>query len=113
MGRYHVEVVVLIGVCRGMQKIQDYHGITLEKVSGNVETKQEIFINGRIHEVNSFHDYGTFQNNDDFVVWGNGKDKVIKAIKHKKFKISGIMWHPERISPIRQYDLDFFKGFFK
>lgn len=105
--------VPLIGVCRGMQKIQDYHGIALEKVSGNVETKQEIFINGKIHEVNSFHDYGAFQNNDDFEVWGKGKDKVIKAIKHKKFKISGIMWHPERISPIRKFDLDFFREFFK
>tara|TARA_A100001015_G_C15034098_1_gene734962 strand:- start:3088 stop:3675 length:588 start_codon:yes stop_codon:yes gene_type:complete len=105
--------IPLIGVCRGMQKIQDFFGISLEKVEGHVQEKQEIYINKKIHKVNSFHNYGTFQNNDNFEIWAMGKDKVIKAIKHKKFQISGIMWHPERISPNRQFDINFFREFFK
>ena len=105
--------IPLIGVCRGMQKIQNYFGVPLEKVEGNVKEKQEIYIHNKIHEVNSFHDYGTFQNNSYFDVWAIGKDKVIKAIIHKNFKISGIMWHPERISPNREFDINFFKEFIK
>ena len=42
-----------------------------------------------------------------------GMDGVIKAIQHKELKISGIMWHPERISPPREYDLNYFMEFFK
>ena len=105
--------IPLIGVCRGMQKIQDFFGISLEKVEGHVQEKQEIYINKKIHEVNSFHDYGTFNNNDNFDIWAAGKDKIVKAIKHKKFRISGIMWHPERILPIRQFDINLFKEFFE
>ena len=26
-------------------------------------------------------------------------DKIIKAINHKKYKITAIMWHPERLFP--------------
>ena len=107
------ENIPLIGVCRGMQKIQDFFGIPLKKVEGHIQEKQEIYINKEIHEVNSYHEYGTYQNNDNFEIWAIGKDKVIKAIQHKKFLISGIMWHPERISPNRNFDINFFREFFK
>ena len=37
--------IPLLGVCRGMQKIQDSFGIKLDKVLGHVAKKQKITIN--------------------------------------------------------------------
>ena len=102
----------LFGVCRGMQKIQDFFGDTLEKTPGNIIENQEIFINKKKHIVNSFHDFGTYQESNEFKVWAKGHDDVVKAIDHRKYKISGIMWHPERIEPYRKYDIKYFKDFF-
>ena len=105
--------IPVIGICRGMQKIQDYFGISMQETPNNISNVQEILINNEIQIVNSFHDYGTFNDNDIFYTWAMGMDGVIKAIQHKELKISGIMWHPERISPPREYDLNYFMEFFK
>ena len=101
-----------VGVCRGMQKIQDFFGVSLEKTPNNISINQEILINKDKHIVNSFHDFGTYKDSSEFKVWAKGYDGVIKAINHEKYKISGIMWHPERINPFREYDIKYFKSLF-
>ena len=82
-----------------------FFGILLKKVE-DIFKKKDLILPKKF-EGNSYHDYGTYQNNDNFEIWAIGKDKVIKAIQDKKFKISGIMWHPERISPNRNFDINF------
>jgi gamma-glutamyl-gamma-aminobutyrate hydrolase PuuD len=104
----------LLGVCRGMQKIQDHFKIPLKKISGHVKPKQTILINGKRCVVNSFHDFATKENNDkEFEVFAIADDGVVKAIKHKKYKVFGIMWHPERMNPMRVEDIKFFVKIFK
>jgi len=104
----------LFGVCRGMQKIQDSFAIPLGKVSGHVQAKQKILINGKTCEVNSFHKFGTKKNNDkEFEVFAVAKDGVVKAIRHKKHNICAVMWHPERFAKISPEDVKLFREVFK
>ncbi len=104
--------IPLIGICRGMQKIQEFFGIKLTRVQGNIQENQEIYIDGEKHNVNSYHEYGTKINNENFNIWAIGKNNIIKGISHNSHKISGVMWHPERIVPNREYDINLFREFF-
>lgn len=104
----------LFGVCRGMQKIQDFFKIKIEKTPNHIAENQKIFINKKLQEVNSYHNFGTKNNNPkEFEISAIAKDGVIKGIEHKKYNISAIMWHPERIEPFRKEDIKLFKGVFK
>lgn len=104
--------IPLLGVCRGMQIIQDYFGVKLIKVFGHIAKKQSVEINGKMNTVNSFHCFGSFDTTDDLTVWARSKDSLIKAVSHKKYPIWAIMWHPERMKPFRKQDINLFKSFF-
>jgi N5-(cytidine 5'-diphosphoramidyl)-L-glutamine hydrolase len=102
----------LIGVCRGMQVIQDYFGIKLQKVKGHIIKEQKISINEVPGKVNSFHCWGTDQTNESLDVWARADDGIIKAVKHRSKNILGIMWHPERFDPFRSEDIIMFNNYF-
>lgn len=89
----------VLGVCHGMQVIQSRYGVTLEAVAGHVMPEQDILINGVRTQVNSYHRYGTRSSSNDLPVWAVADDGVVKAVRHVKLPIVGIMWHPERIKP--------------
>ncbi|MEZ5813110.1 MAG: gamma-glutamyl-gamma-aminobutyrate hydrolase family protein [Alphaproteobacteria bacterium] len=103
----------VLGVCRGMQVIQDYYGVPLERVRGHVLSEQVVEINRNPEIVNSFHDFGTYEMADDLDVWAKAEDGLVKAIRHKNKPVTGIMWHPERISPFSLRDVNIFNTFFK
>ena len=57
-----------------------------------------LILNIKIISVNSFHDFGFNKK-----TLGKGlrplllsKDNIIEYIKHEKYALHGIMWHPER-----------------
>jgi gamma-glutamyl-gamma-aminobutyrate hydrolase PuuD len=102
----------LIGVCRGMQFIQHFFGVRLHPVEGHVMEKQVVTVGGRQQEVNSYHRYGASETVNELRVWGISKDNIIKAITHVNHPIAGIMWHPERFSPFRQFDICWFQDFY-
>ncbi|OFW80384.1 MAG: hypothetical protein A2887_05475 [Alphaproteobacteria bacterium RIFCSPLOWO2_01_FULL_40_26] len=102
----------LLGVCRGMQKIQNYFGIKLQKVDGHVMDMQEIVVDGKKRVVNSYHKYGTTETNRYLSVLAKSYDGVVKAVNHQSYNISGIMWHPERCQPFENEDINFFKKFY-
>ena len=102
----------VLGVCRGMQFIQNYFGVKLHKVAGHVSPDQLVFANGKKIRVNSYHDFGTVESVEELRVWAKSDDGVIKAINHRTLPIVGIMWHPERIDGHRQADIDLFRAFF-
>lgn len=104
--------IPLLGVCRGMQFIQDYFGIPLRQISNHVVSEQKIIFNGKENIVNSYHNWGTYNSISELMVLGTSSDGVIKAIKHIDRKILGIMWHPERINPFRTEDINLFKEFY-
>ncbi len=106
------EQVPLIGVCRGMQAIQHFFGVGLDAVSGHVAKEQTVIVDGRRQAVNSYHCFGTKATSPELEVRALAEDGVIEAVSHRRYAIHGVMWHPERLSPFRAADIDFFRRIF-
>lgn len=104
------EKIPVLGVCRGMQVINDFFGgsLTISTDSKHVaqhheiqligNNPQELFQSERI-KVNSFHNNlikkdTLGENLQEFAVSEN--DATIEGFYHKNLPIIGIMWHPER-----------------
>lgn len=102
----------VIGVCRGMQVIQDAFGISMERVEGHVQKTQTVPSEFGPQEVNSFHNFGTMQTVDCLSVWAKTEDGVIKAVHHTSEPIVAMMWHPERMTPFRPFDQNLFREHF-
>ncbi len=104
--------IPLLGVCRGMQVIQNYYGIKLSRVEGHVAKKLTIRVRGKKETVNSYHHFGSRATSPPLETWAAARDGVVKAIRHPKEKLCGIMWHPERFLPFRKKDLLWIRNFF-
>jgi N5-(cytidine 5'-diphosphoramidyl)-L-glutamine hydrolase len=102
----------VLGVCRGMQMIQHRAGIPLQRVCGHVAPRQRISIDGQSVEVNSFHNFGATQGHPPLKTWAIADDGVIKAVRHARRPMIGVMWHPERREPFTADDVALFSGFF-
>lgn len=102
----------IVGVCRGMQSIQLAFDHKLQKVEAHVQPQQTITANHEKIAVNSYHTLGTLTCNPPLECWAKSDDGVVKAIKHQQHTLWGIMWHPERLSPFRDQDLQFFQQVF-
>ena len=102
----------ILGVCRGMQVIQHRFGIPLRRVSGHVTPRQVIAVDGEPVAVNSYHDLGTTETAGPLAVWAVASDGVVKAIRHAEKPILAVMWHPERMRPFTQRDVELFRNFF-
>ena len=112
----------LLGVCRGMQVIQDYFGNKLIKISGHVATRHTLFVedNRRLSlvvqqysDVNSYHNMGTKYVEGDLLKVAASFDGVVMAVEHREKEIFGVMWHSERESPFRVEDTLLFDYIFK
>jgi len=96
--------IPILGVCRGMQLINLKFKGKIKKKEGHMLTKHGVtFLDAKIFNtkklmVNSFHNYcvtkSSLAKNMEIIAEAN--DKTIELFKHKKYKIYGIMWHPER-----------------
>jgi N5-(cytidine 5'-diphosphoramidyl)-L-glutamine hydrolase len=102
----------VLGVCRGMQVIQQRFAIPLRRVEGHVTQRQVIRIKGELNEVNSYHHFAAFDSQPPLDVWAVADDGVVKAIRHSAQPITGIMWHPERSAPFSPADVALFRQVF-
>lgn len=109
----------VIGVCRGMQFINLFHGGCLEKIDFHAGAQHEISIpdrNGHGIEfdqtVNSYHDFGIPLDGiaDGFQVLAVA-DGYAEAIVNRSTLQLGIMWHPERNQPWSRRDVSLFSQF--
>ena len=109
--------IPILGICRGMQFINNYFGGKSKKIFGHVRTKHKI--SGKKYyynqKVNSYHKLGIFPDNlsPDLDILAQAEDTSVEALKHKKFKIHGIMWHPERELIFKNKDKTLIKNIFK
>lgn len=102
--------IPLLGVCRGMQMLLDYFWVPLKRVEGHVRTVH-ILDNGK--KTNSFHNFGTFCLPPSLKVLARSEDGCVEEFEHGEYgNIRGIMWHPERYSPLRQDDIEWIRRFF-
>tara|TARA_B100000989_G_C19436532_1_gene425407 strand:+ start:55 stop:657 length:603 start_codon:yes stop_codon:yes gene_type:complete len=102
----------ILGICRGMQVIQSFFGVKLERIKDHVNTRHNInYLNSNI-KVNSFHNYGSYKTTHCLKIQARSDDNIIESVKHKNLPIMGIMWHPERERMFKQLDINIFKSFF-
>ncbi|MCG7537134.1 gamma-glutamyl-gamma-aminobutyrate hydrolase family protein [Pseudoalteromonas sp. OOF1S-7] len=112
--KYAIEKTLpVLGVCRGMQLIQDYYQTSLIDLEGHVMPHQEVMVCGQKMIKNSYHTLGTRQNTAHFSTFATSKDQVVKGIKHQSLPILGIMWHPEREHPFAPEDVKLINRHFK
>ena len=78
--------IPLIGVCRGMQLIQEMHGIKLFKIFGHVKKKQKLINNNKTTITNSYHNFGTKKNVKELIVFAKSFDGITKGVFSKKKK---------------------------
>lgn len=105
--------IPILGVCRGMQVLQHHYGIPLQRVEGHVTSRQTIQVCGRSKEVNSYHRFGALETRAPLEIWASAGDGVVKAVRHMKAPVMGIMWHPERMDPFSTSDINLFREFFE
>ncbi len=112
----------LLGVCRGMQFLASQSEAKILKKAGHVAINHEVKISpdncfyeayAKTTEVNSFHNYCITEVSPEFqVTCISAVDGIVEAIESKHHKNAAMMWHPERYSPFRQADINFFRSFF-
>jgi len=102
--------IPILGVCRGMQLINDYFGgkLTITKSGDHVGKHHEIEItkekfsslfNCQSITVNSYHNNLIDKDKiakdlKDFAIYKN--DATVEGFYHPSLPIVGVMWHPER-----------------
>lgn len=101
----------VIGICRGMQVIQDYFGIRLHSVGGHVRRRQVLEVDGCEREVNSFHRMAAYDAIDHCRTLAATPDGVIKAFRSDAYPLIAMMWHPERFDRIQAADIDIFERY--
>lgn len=100
----------VVGICRGMQLINEIHGGSIEQgdsqfCASHVAKRHDIVMNSRTYNVNSYH--GNRMNAGNL---GNEleplatciQDNSIEAFKGKN--TLGLMWHPERETHFQEWD---------
>ena len=105
--------IPILGVCRGMQLIQQFFGDVLIPVSHHVNNTHITYFAKSIRITNSFHQLGSLKAAPFFDVLAKAEDGVIEAIAHKDLPCYGIMRHPEREYPFVADDLRFIQEIFE
>ena len=112
----------ILGVCRGMQFIQDYFGIPLKSINNHVGVRHKLSVNNGLRlsalieplvDVNSFHNLGSTISNRTLPAVAHSEDGVIMAVEHFEKNIFGIMWHFERENPFKVEDQDLVSYLFR
>ena len=102
--------IPLLGVCRGMQKINQFFGGSQDKLETDehVNNEHQIKIHDKkllnifgseIINVNSFHHNIIKEKTlgQDLIPFAlSNIDDTIEGFYHQKFPFFGVMWHPER-----------------
>ena len=98
--------VPVLGICRGMQIIQQYFDVPLHRIEGHVGSHFIDSIYGT-KKVNSYHNYGSRDTISDLQVLARSGDGIVECFIHSNRLVMGIMWHPERED---EQDVEFTKG---
>ena len=109
--------IPVVGVCRGMQLINHYFDGGFQKVEGHIATEHELLsLNDTFdfpEKVNSYHGWGIPGDKlgDELIPMATDAHGNVEAFRHKKHKVYGIMWHPERDLASDQINTQLLKRF--
>jgi len=113
--------IPLIGVCRGMQSIQDFFSNPIQRVDGHVAIEHELNVFGndsvslplsKYNTVMAYHEFGSHTSIEPLRTLAKSLDGVVMSIAHKYHSILGLMWHPERQTPFSTLDQRLFVDVF-
>ena len=98
--------IPVVGVCRGMQFINQYFGGSIEPIQSHVNQSHPLDIEAlwipRLSLFNSFHAWGITQDSlaKELIpsAFSDNK-KYVEAFSHSSLPIRAVMWHPERFIP--------------
>jgi N5-(cytidine 5'-diphosphoramidyl)-L-glutamine hydrolase len=104
----------ILAVCRGLQMLWTHFGGELVSVEGHVATHHEVQLlspewqrrmgTNRL-TVNSFHAKGLLgATPPELAVLATTDNESIEAIWRPQAQVVGVMWHPERESPVTAFD---------
>ncbi len=106
--------IPVLGVCRGLELINEYFGGSLSQATGHVANDHDIEFHDQATEitfpdqatVNSYHDYAIGEGDvgEQLRVIGTVPDGTVECVVHESLPVWGIMWHPERESPSEEID---------
>ena len=96
----------ILGICLGHQAICSFFGAELYNINDVVHgVDKEIIINNSLlfkgipkkTTVGLYHSWAISNTNftDDFTVLARTNDEMIMSVKHKKYNVFGIQFHPE------------------
>lgn len=111
----------VFGICRGLQMLNSYFGGLLERDRAHI-AKPHMVVPledapiewSQPFAVNSFHGWTIPQAalGAPLIALAKAEDGTIEAAKHVSLPILGVMWHPERESPVAPRDLSLIRKFF-
>ncbi len=113
--------IPVLGVCRGMQFIQDFFGIPLKKINNHVSVCHTLHVEKGLRlsadielipNANSYHNFGTDKSNGELRTVAHSLDGIVMAVEHRNKSIFGIMWHCERNYPFREGDRNLVRSVF-
>jgi putative glutamine amidotransferase len=107
----------VLGVCRGAQILNKFHGGSLVRVQAHVAARHRIRPTpdggGSVEEreVNSYHNFGILPSGlaPGLTATALAEDGTVESFHHRDLPHWGIMWHPERERPFVPTDLAFIK----
>ena len=88
--------IPVLGVCRGMQVIQEYFRNELEAVPGHVATRHSLIVEeGRrlsdvvslLPDVNAYHDFGAMNVKGELLLVASSLDGTVMALEHNEKNI--------------------------
>jgi gamma-glutamyl-gamma-aminobutyrate hydrolase PuuD len=102
--------IPIMGICYGAQYLALKYYSNFKKIN-HLKKHFIKLLNGKKILVNSFHTAAISNIGKNLISSGIAYDNTIEYFYHKKKKIFGIMWHPERFIKFRKKDRLIIKKF--
>lgn len=109
LNRFIMHKKTVIGICYGAQMISYLFDSKIKKITNHTNINHKIKFYKKTIKVNSYHDYGICSLGHNLESIGVSEDGIHEAFKHKKKRIFGIMWHPERNKKFKKFDIELFR----
>lgn len=104
--------IPLVGVCRGMQSLALAFGGAIQPVEGHVAVRHAV--DGTIaRTVNSYHTLAALEVPDGFEALATDACGVVEAMRHSRWPLLGLMWHPEREAVFHTQDIELFRTWWR